>query len=108
MAKTGALLDFGDGGRIDRRAAPRADLFAQGLGAGERDRGSAPSSSLSAGRSAGLELDPGQAEQRGATGPWLMSTSWMRSNGIERWVRLRIPLSMRISLAPTRNSKRRQ
>ena len=37
-----------------------------------------------------------------------MSTSWMRSNGIERWVRLRIPLSMRISLAPTRYSKRRQ
>ena len=62
-------LGFRDGDRIDRGAAPRADLVAQRLGAGSAIAASAPSSSLSAGRTAGLELDAGQPEQRGRPGP---------------------------------------
>jgi acetaldehyde dehydrogenase/alcohol dehydrogenase len=37
-----------------------------------------------------------------------LRASWTRSKGIERCVRLRTPLSIWISSAPTRNSKRRQ
>ena len=69
MAKTGAASTSATADRIDRRAAPRADLVAQRLGAGERDRGQRAVVVRVPGRTPGLEFDAAPGRAGGQPGP---------------------------------------
>ena len=97
--------------RIDRPALPpprsrlRSALRCAGRGPARAAPRRAPAGSPAARPSSALPPDAPPVSKRTlampssrAIGPCAMSTSWTRSNGIERWVRLKMPLSMRISL----------
>ena len=87
----GAGASAGAGG-----ARAVADAVAQRMGVGERDH---VELALVLGRAAGLDPDPGGAEQAGEQAR-SMAMSWTRSNGMTRRWRWISPFSITISPGP--------